>query len=232
MKATTLFLLGAVALASTHAAQQVVPDPYPESRYDKLKAEWPFTLAKVEEKKEEEKASWATNLYLSSVVMQQTAEGGEQPWVTIKDKQEPSSFIQLTLNEEKNGMQLVKVENLDDPKKTIATVKKNNEFAPLKRDESSFAQTAAPPPGGLRPGVRVPGQPAVLPVGNPQNSIRMPGAQPAAPNAAPKLPAIPRPSNAVPQPSAIPAPVLPNAAPAGQQPTDARKRIRVINNAR
>jgi len=232
MKAT-LFLLGAVALANTYAAQQVLPDPYPESRYDKLKAEWPFTLAKVEEKKEEEKVSWAANLYLSSVVMQRTAEGGEQPWVSIKDRQEPSSFIQLTLNEEKDGMQLVKVENLEDPKKTTATVKKNNEFATLKRDESSFAQTAPPPPGGVRQGVRgVPGQPAVLPVGNPQNAIRMPGAQPAGPNAAPKLPAIPRPSNAVPQPSAIPPPVLPNAAPAGQQPTDARKRIRVINNAR
>src|SRR4051794_29969698 len=125
MKAT-LFLLGAVALASTHAAQQVLPDPYPESRYDKLKAEWPFTLAKVEEKKEEEKVSWAANLYLSSVVMQRTAEGGEQPWVSIKDRSEPASFIQLTLNEEKNGLQLVKVENLDEPKKATATVKKNN----------------------------------------------------------------------------------------------------------
>ena len=164
--------------------------------------------------------------------MQRTAEGGEQPWVSIKDRSEPASFIQLTLNEEKNGLQLVKVENLDEPKKATATVKKNNEFATLKWEDNAFAGPAAPPPGAVRPGVRVPGQPAVLPVGNPQNSIRMPGAQPAAPNAAPKLPAIPRPSNAVPQPSAIPAPVLPNAAPAGQQPTDARKRIRVINNAR
>jgi hypothetical protein len=159
--------------------------------------------------------------------MQRTGEGGEHPWVSIRDRQEPLSFIQLTLNEEKDGMQLVKVENLDDPKKTTVTVKKNNEFATLKRDEGAWTSTAPAPNPAMRPGgVRVP--PAGVPVTNPQNAIRPPGAQPASPNAG-KLPVIPRPSNAIPQPIPAPAP----AAPAGQTPaSDARKRIRVINSGK
>jgi hypothetical protein len=124
---------------------------------------------------------------------------------------------------------LVKVENLDDPKKTTATVKKNNEFATLKRDEASWT-TVAPVANPVRPGnpaLRVPGQPAGAPVTNPQNAIRMPGGQPA-PNGALKAPVIPRPTSVLPQP----APATQGAAPAGQPASDARKRIRVINNGK
>ena len=113
----TLFLLGEVALAASHGAQQVFPESFPDSRYEKLKTEWPFILAKPDEKPAEEKISWAANLYLSGVVMQRTGEGGEQPWVSIRDRQEPLSFIQLTLNEEKDGMQLMKVEKLEIPRR-------------------------------------------------------------------------------------------------------------------
>jgi hypothetical protein len=225
MKAT-VFLLVSVLLAASEGAQQAIPVPFPDSQYDKLKAEWPFTLAKPPEKQEEAKVSWAEHLYLSSVALQRTAEGGEQPWVTIRDKQEPASFVQLVLNEEKDGMLLVKVENLDDPKKTTATVKKNNELATLKRDEAQWVVSAPPPgtgaarPGGVvRPGGQVPG----MPLQNGQNAIRMPGGQPAGTNTL-KVPAIPKP-NAIPAPN-IAAPGQPGAVPAGQ--ADPRKRIRVV----
>jgi hypothetical protein len=230
MKAT-LFLLVALLAPVSYGVQQALPEAFPDSKYEKLKSDWPFTLAKPPEEKKEEVIPWAQNLYLSSVVVQRTAEGGEQPWVAIKDKQEPSSFTQLTLNEEKDGMQLVKVENLDDPKKTTATVKKNNEFATLKRDEAAWTSTApVQPPGAPRPGgvVRPGGQPPGLPLQNPQNAIKVPGAN------VPKPLAIPKPNNGIPLPAA---PVQPGAAaqPAqtGQpgQP-DARKRVRVINNGR
>jgi hypothetical protein len=184
-----------------------------------LKSDWPFTLAKPPEEKKEEVIPWAQNLYLSSVVVQRTAEGGEQPWVAIKDKQEPSTFTQLTLNEEKDGMQLVKVENLDDPKKTTATVKKNNEFATLKRDEAAWTSTApVQPPGAPRPGGVVrPGQPPALPIPNAQGAIKAPGAN------LPK-PVIPKPNNGIPLPAVAPAPAgqpAQTGQPASQTPANA-----------
>ena len=230
MKAT-VFLFASVLLAGSQGAQQAIPVPFPASHYDRLKAEWPFVLAKPEEKKDEPVTPWAAQLYLSSVAMQRTAEGGEQPWVTIRDKGEPASFIQLVLNEEKNGMLLVKVEKLDDPKNTTATVKKNNEYATLQRDQGSWTVNAPPPSAaaGARPGAVVrPGTAPGLPVPNPQNAIRMPVPTAQVPGGL-KPPTIPRPGG-------IPAPntavsTQPGAAPvlpAGQ--ADARKRIRVINS--
>jgi hypothetical protein len=229
MKASPLFLILALA-AGSHAAQQVYPEPIPDGKYEKMKSDSPFVLAKPPEQPQEAKVTWAENLYLSSVAMHRTGEGGEQPWVTIKDKAEPASFIALTLNQEKDGLQLVKVENLEDPRKTTATVKKNNEFATLKRDEAAFTSAPAPPPVGLRApggGARVPGHPAGIPVPNGQGAIRQPAVPP--PSNLPKGPAIPRPT--IPAPgAAAPGANQPAAAPAGQP--DARKRIRVINNGR
>ena len=74
--------------------------------------------------------------------MHRTGEGGEEPWVTIKNKQEPTSFTHLILNEEKDGMELMKVEKLDNPKETTATVKKDGQIATLKRDEAAWTSMA------------------------------------------------------------------------------------------
>ncbi len=219
MKATRLFFLSLpLLMASVRAEQQVYPTSTPDASYEKLKADWPFVLAKPAAEKEPEKASWAQDLWLSSVVMQRTGEGGEQPWVTIRNREQ--GFVQLTLNEEKDGMTLVKVENLDDPKKTTAVVKKNNEFATLKRDEAAFNSTAPVPHPGVRPGTPMrAGQP--VPLQNAGNAIRMPGAQPA--GSIPKAPGIPRPASAIPAPAT-------GAAPATQGTQTDRKRIRVINS--
>jgi len=197
----TLFLLGAVALTVTHAAQQVFPDSYPADRYEKLKKEWPFTLAAPKSDPAPPPVSWAESLCLSSVVIRRTAEGGEQPWVTIKKKQEPGSFIQLTPGEEKEGMELLKVENLDNPKQTTATLKKDNKIATLKLDESSQPAPPASNPGAPRGG----GPAAHLPSG--------------LPNGAFKPSANPRPTSTLPKPApGVQSGAVPGGPPRGPVP--------------
>ena len=207
----TLFLLGAVALTVTHGAQQVFPDSYPADRYEKLKREWPFTLAAPKSDPAPPPVSWAEGLYLSSVVIRRTAEAGEQPWVTIKKKQEPGSFIQLTPGEVKEGMELLKVENLDNPKETIATLKKDNKVATLKLDESSQPAPPASNPGPPRAG----GPAAHLPSGLPNGAL--------------KPSANPRPTNILPR---LAPGAQSGAVPGGQAPGSLPRNLRMMDGAR
>ncbi len=212
MTARLLLLVSASNCAL--AAASAVPEPFLETRYDKLRAEAPFAVATAEAPKEE-KIPWAQNLYVGSVAkFKQTGE--EKDWVIIKDRTQPGSLIQLFGSEvNPEGYQLVKLEWSEDPRKTKASVKKGTEFAMIEMDQAAFTSAAPMPAAQQKPagGPKPPTMPGAAPAGpgaiRPPTTINRPNMPPVA---------IPRPTNLPPQ-----QPAGPNAAPA-----NSRQRIRVI----
>jgi len=218
----------------------VVPQRFEESRYEKLRSNAPFALATAEAPKEVVEP-WAQNLYLGSAAKLKDA-GTEKDWVVIKDRTQPGTLIQLTGTDENDGLQLVKLEWAEDPRKTKATVKKDTEFATLEFDQMAFTASAAPVPmpqpgGGQKmpqPSVvpRQPGLPPAMPVPAGSNAIRPPSStgtinRPTVPGGmgVPRPPvSIPRPSNL---PPAIGQPGMPQN-PAMAPTNNTRQRIRVI----
>lgn len=225
-------LLFLASASAAFAVTSAVPEPFPATRYDKLRAESPFAVATAVEAPKEEKISWAQNLYIGSVAkLKQTGE--ERDWVVIKDRTQPGSIIQLFGNDvNAEGYQLVKLEWTDDPKKMKAQVKKGTEFATLEMDQAAFTSVAPmPAPAGVVPARVVPGQPNLPAAASvPANAIRPPTApgainKPAVPAVRPPV-SIPRPTTLPPAVNQVPQPGAPNAAPA----PNTRSRIRVIPN--
>lgn len=226
----TARLLLLASASAAFAATSAVPEPFPATRYDKLRADSPFAVATAVEKEEPEKISWAQNLYLGPVAKYKVA-GEEKDWIVIKDRTQPGTLIQLLGNDvNAEGYQLVKLEWTDDPKKMKAQVKKGTEFATLEMDQAAFASTA-PIPAPAQAQRVMPGQPNVPGAMPAQpNAIRppnVPGAinKPGAPGVRPPV-SIPRPTTLPPAVTQPPQPGAPQAAPA----PNTRSRIRVIPN--
>jgi hypothetical protein len=219
MKSSVL-LLTLATTATSFAEVAIVPERLTMDRYQKLKDEAPFAVKTDVAAPVEQKIDWAENYYLSGA-SKVTENGTEKDLVFINHKSDPTAGFQLYGTEPgKDGIQIVKLEwDPENPIKTAVTLKKGTEFAVLKRDLASFA--AAPLPQQPGPGGNRPVPPQGVPVPNATGAIRQPVLPPRT------QPQIPRPGNVVPAPQAA----YPQAAAGNQQgqPSDPRRRIRVIN---
>jgi len=234
MKRLSFLLLLASPICAL-AAGGLVPERLPADRFGDLRKESPFVLATVEKEKGPDLPPWSQNLYIGSVAKYR--EGGvERDWVTVKDRTQPGTLINLFgTDPNAEGYQLVKLIWSDDPKKTKADIKKGTDLATIEVDQAAYGpgSAAVPGPGGKPPG------PMGVPIPGGAGAIRPPGVQPppgltgVRPGQIPQpaMPPVARPGGAIPRPAgqvALPQPASPGMQ--GTSPATSRQRIRVINN--
>ncbi len=223
---TPFLLLAAgifIPVDTTLAAGPTIPQRQPAEAYQKMTEDWPFVLATPPLAVVKPVDGWWTNYYVGAVAKYNLA-GKEETYVGIKSKDGQASFS-LFGNEEKDGISVVGIEWSDQVGEGRVTLKKGEEPATIKFDETALKTPAGQPNTQLRPGM--PNMPGMK-----QPMIRPPGA------------AVPRPTN-IPQPlpQAVPVP-LPGGPsntnapsntnlppnPNQNQPANPKQRVRVIKS--
>jgi len=179
MKAAPFF--AAVFLTTgSFAAQTFLPEPLPASRYDKMLDGSPFALATKTEAPAEKGPGPFANLFVAAIYQLKESGGKLRDAVTIKSKTDQSTFTLTSGQEEKNGLQLMRIEWSDKVGASKVSLKKGSEFGTIEFEQANLQVVPqqsplrkAPSPGGVplpgaapinpRPGVR----PPALPRGTP-----------------------------------------------------------------
>ena len=226
MKTTLLLLAVAGAAAPALALEKVMPEPFPEDRYQSMKS--PFGLATPVAAPVVAAESFAAGWFLAGV-----SNFDGKNYVTIRSRDQSVFFALYGDTPNDNGVKLQNVEWSPTFGRTSATIEKDGQFAKITLPEPSEMAAAAPAPP-VNPGAAprpqgIPGKPAV------PNVYPQPGGVPQQRNV------IPRPSGQPIVPSAQPAPITPglspkpgiqlpnsNTAPAAAPSTEGRRRIRMI----
>jgi len=215
-------LLGA---AQVLAAQAVLPEPYPPSRYEKMAEASPFSLATAAVAPVEKAPGFAVNLFVGGA-----GRMGDKDWVAVKSKADQTTFYLEGNEPNAEGIALVGIERSEKSGRSKVQIRKGTEHATIEFDQP--APPAMPPPGLVRqPNLNNPGGGPVLPGMNNRGA-----------GAGVRLPVVPRPTSVAPQPAIQPnglpqqIQAVPNVQGAGQPnaqvpaPAESRRRIRVINS--
>lgn len=210
MNVTPLLVAALLFSGAAFAAQNVLPEPLPASRYEKMLDASPFALATKTEAPVDKGPGPFAHLWVVGFYQLKDKDGKLEDFVTLKSRVDNSTFT-LTGNEPgKDDLQLVSIELSDKVGASKVMLKKGNEFGPVPFDQANLL--AAPQqqviprmgPGG----VPVPGVPGV----NPRTGVR--------------LPVVPRPTTVAPVPNQ-PAQQL-NTPQGVPQPQVPPRRVRVI----
>lgn len=190
-----VFFMGAFSCTLPKAAaEDELPQPYPDSRYESIWKKSPFTLPSAVA---ETNASFVDNLALAGIVRIE----GENYAAIIDKTTKKRELISSTPNDQ--GLKLIKTEPSDDLAKVSVVLQKNGEQGTLQYDmsflQASLAKTpenqpptpaSAPPPraiqnqGGPPPAIRAPRRRVISPAtaGQPGTVPISPGAVSPAPN--------------------------------------------------
>jgi hypothetical protein len=195
------------------AAQNILPEPLPASRYEKMLDASPFALATKTEAPVDKGPGPFANLYVAGFYQLKDKDTGKlQDFVTLKSRADNSTFTLTGSEPGKDDLQLVSIELSDKVGASKVMLKKGNEFGPITFDQANLQpapqQQIIPRTGPG--GVPVPGVPGA----NPRTGVR--------------LPVVPRPTTVAPVPNQ-PAPQL-NTPQGAAQPQAAPRRVRVINS--
>jgi hypothetical protein len=223
MKSVALVSATIACTTSAFAVQEVLPQPLPSARYDKMIEASPFALATKTEAPVEKGPGPFVHLTVATIAQLKDPDGKTRDIVTFKSRADSSTFTLEGNEPNKEGFQIAGIEWSDRVGETKVTLKKGTEFGTVEFDKANVTG----PPQGANPQARPGG--AVIPGA---------GANPAQRNPLrPTVPAVPRPT-VPPVPSAVPRPTQPNAAqPAVPQPgvtvpgaaSPSPRRVRVIN---
>ena len=235
MKTSLLLLAVAGAVASASDLEKVMPEPFPEDRYQGIRS--PFGLATPVAAPVVADKSFADGWYLAGV-----SQLDGKNYVTIRSRDQSVAFALYgdARHEQEgpgNGVKLQNVEWSPTFGRTSATIEKDGQFAKIELLNQTELTAAAPalginpgaaprPPGSINPGGKAPlpnayPQPGASP--QQRNVIPRPSGQPVAPQPAPAYQITPgMPPKAGAQ--------LPNSptAPAAAPSSEGRRRIRMI----
>ncbi len=133
-------LLAGDLSAATDAA--LPPDAYPATRYDALAKKSPFSLASTEEVVT---AGFADNLILLGA-----ARIGDTRMATLLDRTSSRTFT-ITGVPGADGIELVDVTDMADPKTATASIKKGGEIARIRFDPMLLTTGGQPGAPGVQP---------------------------------------------------------------------------------
>ncbi len=224
---TPLLLLAAgvfIPVDVALAAGPTIPQRQPAEAYQKMTEDWPFVLATPPVAMVKPVDGWWTNYYVGGIG-KNIVNGKEEIFVAIKSKDGQASFSLYGNEPNADGIAVVGIEWSEKVGESRVTLKKGDEPATIKFDETALQTAAGQPNTQLRPGM--PNMPGMK-----QPMIRPPGA------------AVPRPTNipqAVPQAVPVPLPGGPSNTnapsntnlppnPNQNQPANPKQRVRVIKS--
>jgi hypothetical protein len=221
MRPVSLILATVAYAGFAHAAQDVLPQPLPSSRYDKMIDASPFALATKAEAPVDKGPGPFVHLNVATIAQFKDPDGKTRDVVTFKSRADQSTFTLEGNEPNKEGYQIAGIEWSDRVGKTKVTLKKGTEFGTVEFDQANVTGPAQPANPQARPGT-------VAPNANPaqRNQLRVPVPAVPRPGVVPTPTANPKPAvqpNAAATPTAVPVPGGANAA------TDRPRRVRVIN---
>jgi len=110
----------------------LLPQPYPASRYDAMRKKSPFTLSSAAD--QAAAVGFASKLFLTGILRV----GGES-FATVMDKESKQRYM-ISAKPNEQNIQLVDIESGDDLSKVSVTLKKGDEKATLKYDFDGLKQ--------------------------------------------------------------------------------------------
>lgn len=228
MKTSLLFLTTVGFITPAFALDKVMPEPFPEERYQEMDERSPFGLATPVAAPVVPDKSFADGWYLAGV-----AQVDGKDYVSVRSRDLSVQFALYGDERNDNGVKLQNVEWSPTFGRTSATIEKDGQFAKIELLNQT-EMTAAGAAGAVNPGAMArPGSIAAPGVTRPTGALAYPQ-----PNAQPQQRnIIPRPSGQPITPAAPTYQITPGLAPkAGAQPAapaaaptgEGRRRIRVV----
>lgn len=143
MRTPTVSALVLMVSFTAHAANSLIPEAFPSSRYNAMLEQSPFALATPTAAPAAPTASFASNLVLTGLALMLDAGGVEQPYASLKSRDQTQQFSLFGTEPNNDGIAIVSWELSQEVGKSKVTLRKGNEYGTVEYNQMEI-QAPAP----------------------------------------------------------------------------------------